>query len=147
MHARAAGAVRSIGQISDPAAFARAEAELVLLSVVDARPAHDAVRWRGEPISRAWSASGAYHHRIHGFTRSMRPRDGTSLLGLAATRARSGTASGTDWPPQRNCVSSSHMRCSATASLRASATLAFFIPGGVATRMAQALGSIRAPRG
>jgi hypothetical protein len=35
-------------------------------------------------------ASGAGHHRIHGFARSMRPRDGTSLLGLVATLAKSG---------------------------------------------------------
>jgi hypothetical protein len=31
-------------------------------------------------------------------------------------------------PPQLNCAPSSHMRCSTTASLRASATLAFFMP-------------------
>ena len=36
MHARAAGAVRSIGQISDPAAFARAEAGAIAPQGVDA---------------------------------------------------------------------------------------------------------------
>jgi len=40
---------------------------------------------------------------------------------------------------QRNSVPSTHMRCMITANLRASATMAFFIPRRVAIFMAQAL--------
>ena len=40
---------------------------------------------------------------------------------------------------QRNSVPSTHMRCMITANRRASATIAFFIPRRLATRMAHAL--------
>ena len=39
---------------------------------------------------------------------------------------------------QRNAVLSAHMRCSTTASLRATATLAFFCPTRLASRTPQA---------
>jgi hypothetical protein len=107
--------------------------------VVDARPPHDAVRWRGEPISRAWSASGAYHHRIHGFTRSMRPRDGTSLLGLVATRARSGDSLGRRLAaPAKLRVVKPHA-VQRHGELAGERHLGFLHARGVATRMARAL--------
>jgi hypothetical protein len=60
----------------------RRVAELVLLSVVGVRPPHDAIRWSGRAnLTCVVQLLEAGHHRIHGFTRSMRPRDGTSLLG------------------------------------------------------------------
>jgi hypothetical protein len=59
----------------------RRRAGLLLLSVVDARPPHDAVRWSGRANLTCVVRRIAGHHRIHGFTRSMRPRDGTSFAG------------------------------------------------------------------
>jgi hypothetical protein len=59
----------------------RRGAGLLLLSVVDARPPHDAVRWSGRANLTCVVPRIAGHHRIHGFTRSMRPRDGTSFAG------------------------------------------------------------------
>jgi hypothetical protein len=59
----------------------RRGAGLLLLSVVDARPPHDAVRWSGRANLTCVVPRIAGHHRIHGFTRPMRPRDGTSFAG------------------------------------------------------------------
>ena len=84
--------LHDVGRQQDPASVIgprvsiphglRRVAELVLLSVVGVRPPHDAIRWSGRAnLTCVVQLLEAGHHRIHGFTRSMRPRDGTSLLG------------------------------------------------------------------
>src|SRR5919106_3482009 len=81
--------------VSIPHVVLRHVAGLVLLSVIGVRePPHDAVRRSGRAdLSRVVRSRRTGHSRICGFTRSMRPRDGTVLPGwLALPAAASGRA-------------------------------------------------------
>ncbi len=108
------------------------------------RPFHHGVRRRGGTIY--WSALplGGRSKRTYELTSSIVPR-GTSLHRLVELNvllsyflgpgAHATAPSRLHW----NSVPSTHMRCMITASLRASATIAFFIPRSLAIFIAQTL--------
>jgi hypothetical protein len=109
-------------------------------------PFHHGIRGRGGTIFRAalrcrWAgpsdqadsphpSSREGHHSTAGWSSSF------LLLGLICHGCH---AAGTASLVQRNSVPSTHMRCMMTASRRAKATIAFFIPRRLAICIAQAL--------
>ena len=118
-------------------------AGLVLLFVVGTGPPHDAVGGTGEPIYHTCS-TGRGHGRCSGFTRSRVPTTGPPQPKRSWCLGTQAAA--TAGAPHRKLVPSTHIRCRITASLRASATLARFMPRAPGDRERPAL-EAREPTG
>src|ERR1700733_7395867 len=117
---------------------------LVLLFGIGAWPFHHGIRGRGGTIFRtAFRQSNGRTKQTCGLTSSIVPR-GTSFhcsvdLGFPPIACLCALHAAAVSLVQRNSVPSTQMRCIITASRRASATIAFFIPRRLAICMAHAL--------
>jgi hypothetical protein len=109
-------------------------------------PFHHGIRRRGGTIfwaalpSDEWQVQATERtHLIHRPARDIiPPLGGARVSSLLHLILHGPHAAATSWV-QRNSVPSTHMRCMITASRRASATIAFFIPRCLAIFIAQAL--------